>query len=184
MLLSNVIAVQYQDIQDVDGADFSLGFPLGRVIHRLATQTVAISALIYSLVFDRTSFSSNKKSPFQILEANKFPVARCTVTCHHPQTGVSRLHSFVSGKGERAGPQLPSPVLCALSGATAQRPVHCSILLCSARGQANSQTAIPCTVTIPQESFPQGLQWLLSTYVPKEPQNTWSHLGNVICCCT
>lgn len=92
MLLSNVIAIQYQDIQDVDGADFSLGFPLGRVIRRLATQTVAISALIYSLLFDRTSFSSNKKAPFQILEAHKH-------TCHPPGTGVCRLHSSVSGQG-------------------------------------------------------------------------------------
>lgn len=51
MLLSNVIAIQHQDIKDVDGTDFSLGFPLRRAIQRLSTQTVAISALTYSLFF-------------------------------------------------------------------------------------------------------------------------------------
>lgn len=28
MLCSNIIAIQHQDIKDVDGTDFSLGFPL------------------------------------------------------------------------------------------------------------------------------------------------------------
>lgn len=89
MLLSNIIAVEHQDIKDVDGTDFSLGFPLGKAIQRLTIQTVAISAVIYSPFFARTSSSSSRKAPFQILEAHKFPVAHCTVTCHPPRTGVS-----------------------------------------------------------------------------------------------
>lgn len=40
MLLSNVMAIQHQDIKDVDGTDFSLGFSLGRAIQRLITQPV------------------------------------------------------------------------------------------------------------------------------------------------
>lgn len=54
MLRSNIIAIQHQDIKDVDGTDFSLGFPLRRAIQRFIIQTVDISALFYSLFFDRT----------------------------------------------------------------------------------------------------------------------------------
>lgn len=60
MLCSNIIAIQHQDIKDVDGTDFSLGFPLRSAIQRFIIQTVEISALIYSLFFDRTSLLARR----------------------------------------------------------------------------------------------------------------------------
>lgn len=50
MLCSNIIAIQHQGIKDVDGTDFSLGFPL-----RGAIQKFIIHCWYFSFDFDRTS---------------------------------------------------------------------------------------------------------------------------------
>lgn len=40
MLVSDIIAIQHQDIKDVDSADFSLRFPLQKVVCKLTSRTV------------------------------------------------------------------------------------------------------------------------------------------------
>lgn len=49
MLVSDIIAIEYQDIKYVDSTDFSLSFPLQKGIDLpLRLQSVAISVLVYS----------------------------------------------------------------------------------------------------------------------------------------
>lgn len=67
MLHSNIIAIQHQDIKDVDGTDFSLGFPLRRAIQRFIIHAVAISACFL------TGHLFQQESTFPDIRNTQFP---------------------------------------------------------------------------------------------------------------
>lgn len=115
--------------------------------------------------------SSCKKTPFQTLEAHKFPTGLYTVTWHPPRTAASQIPSPVLGEAERAGPQLPSPATCALSGITKPSAIQYPCLRCKRTKKLSGSWDFSLyTVNIPRGSSPHRLQSLLSSYVPKEPQ--------------
>lgn len=77
----------------------------------------------------------------------------------------------ILGEGERAGPQLPSPAVCVLTGITKPSTLQYPHVRCKREGKLpGSWDFSPYTLNIPQGSSPHSLQSLLSSCVPTEPQ--------------
>lgn len=127
--------------------------------------------------------SSCKKTPFQTLEAHKFPTGH-TVTWHPPRTAASQIPSPVLGEAERAGPQLPSPATCALSGITKPSAIQYPCLRCKRTKTLRQLGFFTLHCEYTTRIFSPQAAVTAEQLCTQRATDTWSHGGNVICSST